>query len=372
VDLANTPVPRIPPPRALTRVLTPGTPANGLLRFGLWLLTGLVVAVAARNLLLGYPWLVDAIIPLRAGERWRQGLPPYLADSFAVGPGYGLPFLYPPAVLPVIGLLAALPPTVVLVAWFAVGAAAAVFSLRRLAVPTFAIPIVLLWPPFLEALLGANVQLLLFAAFTALFFGQQQQRGVAPVERDLAEDARTPVRPGLQAAVVLALKVTQAHPWAHLARHNIKAALLGAAVVASAVAPTLLLTGVEVWREWTAQLARASDSSWPLYGASFLRSFPREVAVAVVFATLAGAAFVPRRRAAAWVGLLAIVGSPSLRVFGLLFLLPAMVAIRREISLVAALLVATYTFEGWWLAVSLVALALGLSRRYPSLLESSQ
>ena len=73
---------------------------------------------------------------------------------------------------------------------------------------------------------------------------------------------------------------------------------------------------------------------------------------------------VPTHRAGAWVGLLTVIGSPSLRVFGLLFLLPAMLTIRREISLVAALLVATYSLEGWWLAIAIVGGALVASERW--------
>ena len=69
---------------------------------------------------------------------------------------------------------------------------------------------------------------------------------------------------------------------------------------------------------------------------------------------MAAVLVVPNRHAGAWIGLLAVIGSPSLRVFGLLFALPAMLVIRREIALVAGLLIATYTFEGWWIAVGLV------------------
>jgi hypothetical protein len=75
------------------------------------------------------------------------------------------------------------------------------------------------------------------------------------------------------------------------------------------------------------------------------------------------AALVPSRHAAAWLGLLMIVGNPSLRVFGLLYLLPGMLLIRREIALIAALLAATYTSVGWWVAVLLVGGTLALAYR---------
>ena len=49
-----------------------------------------------------------------------------------------------------------------------------------------------------------------------------------------------------------------------------------------------------------------------------------------------------------------VVGNPSLRIFGLLFLLPGMLLIRRELALLAAILVATYAPPGMWLALAIV------------------
>ena len=77
--------------------------------------------------------MVDIEIPLRAADRWIQGSQPYLASSFAAPVGYDLPFLYPPVVLP------------------------------------FLVPLILAWPPFAEGILGGNVQVLLVAAFVAVF-----------------------------------------------------------------------------------------------------------------------------------------------------------------------------------------------------------
>ena len=47
--------------------------------------------------------------------------------------------------------------------------------------------------------------------------------------------------------------------------------------------------------------------------------------------------FVPRERAGAWIGVLSVVGSLSLHIFGLLFLVPSMFLIRREAALMAAI-----------------------------------
>lgn len=363
-------VPRTAPAgTALVRVLTAGTPSNRLLRFGLAVIAASMTLIALRNLLLLYPWAADVVIPFRAGQRWLAGQPVYLPASFLVGPGYDLPFLYPPPVLPVLAALALLPAAPVIAGWMAAGVLAAVFAARRLAVPTRFIPLLLMWPPFAEALLGGNVQLALFAAFCALFFPPQVLRGAPPRQRDLVSDHRAMHVPGLQALAVMSLKVTQAHAFVYLARRRPWAALAGGLIGLAITLVTLAATGLGPWLSWFEQLSRASDPAWPLYGASFLRPLPREATMLIVGTLIVAAAFVPNRHAAAWLGILMVVGSPSLRIFGLLFLLPAMAIVRREIALVAALLVATYTFEGLWLAVGIVAAALAGASRLPSLLE---
>jgi hypothetical protein len=82
-----------------------------------------------------------------------------------------------------------------------------------------------------------------------------------------------------------------------------------------------------------------------------------------------GAIAVPRARAGAWIGLLTVIGAPTLRLYGVIFAVPAMLELRREISLTAAILVATYTFEGLWLGIGLIAGAYAVSARVPALLE---
>ena len=70
--------------------------------------------------------------------------------------------------------------------------------------------------------------------------------------------------------------------------------------------------------------------------------------------------FVPRERAGAWIGVLSVVGSLSLHIFGLLFLVPAMLFIRREAALMAAIFIATYSYEGAWTGILIVTAALAI------------
>ena len=76
---------------------------------------------------------------------------------------------------------------------------------------------------------------------------------------------------------------------------------------------------------------------------------------------------VPPRRASAWIGILALLGAPAIHMFTLLFLLPAMLLVRREIALVAAILIATFIASYIWAAIALVAWTLAAMDRWPVL-----
>ena len=347
-----------------------GSGTDRLLRAGLLALVALLTSVAVNNLLRHYPWGVDVQIPLRAAQRWVQGDRPYLPESFRAGVGYDLPFLYPPFVLPFLVPLLALPRLALAAGWFALEVAIGAWTCRRLAIPWRWVPLVLLWPPFAEGLLGGNVQIVLFGAFVGLLFAPASAQGSwHPLDWDPADDRRPALMTGLLGVVNGALKVTQAHPWVLLLRRRPRAALLGAGAVVLILLVTLPLTGSQLWFDWLAQLNRANDPNWPLVGASFTQYLPRPLAIGVTVMTIGLAFVVPRRYAGAWLGILMIVGSPSLRIFGLLFLLPGMLVIRRELALLAAFLVTTYMISGIWLAVVLVAGSLALGLRYPALLE---
>ncbi|MEO8228251.1 MAG: glycosyltransferase family 87 protein [Chloroflexota bacterium] len=340
-----------------------------LLRCGLWILTGIAVVLAVKDLLVGYPVGVDVEIPLRAARRWLDGGQPYLAASFQAPVGPDLPFLYPPFVLPVIAPLARLPAGLVVAAWLAVGVAVAIWTCRRLAIPWPWVPFVLLWPPFLEGLLGGNVQVILFAAFVGLLFKPPARAGFHPLERVPGEDARPAWVDGLLAVVNGAVKPSQAHPWILLVRRRPGAALLGLTTLGVTMILSLALTGPALWLDWLSQLGRAADPAWILGGAGLARGLPAGAGLALALGTMVATFFLPRHRAAAWLGILMIVGSPSLRMFGVLTLLPAMLTVRRELALVAALCIASYTLVGLWLGVALVSGALAAGERWPAWLE---
>jgi hypothetical protein len=302
---------------------------------------------------------VDIEIPLRAANRWLHAGQPYLASSFAAPAGYDLPFLYPPVVLPFLAPLTWLPREIVLPVWLAGVLGAAVFTLRRLRVSWICVVPVLAWPPFAEGILGGNVQVLLAAAFVAVFVPDptsQPSRG-------------SDLRAGILAAVIPVFKVSQPHAWFGLLRARPRAAILGALAVVVTVAVTLPLVGSNLWLDWSDQLKRAADPAWPLAGASLTTGLPAVVGLVVLGASVAATFVVPRPRLVAWVGALTVLGAPSMRMFGVLFLLPALVRIRLEIALVAALLIATYTLQGLWAGIALAIVGLLGAERYPSFQE---
>ena len=352
--------------------LAVGSSSNRLLRVGLGAIAVAIIAYSlVVHLLLVYPFSVDLEIPLRAAQRWVDGGQPYLASAFTAPPGATQPFLYPPFILPVAAALLHVPKLPLQLAWFALCLGSAVFAVRRLAFPLAWWPFVLAWSPFAEGIIGGNVQIPAFACFVALFWRRSGQPDrFRPVERNVAEVAGSAVRLGLLSATIGALKVSQLQPWLFLARHRPAAAAVGVAAVVGVVALSLPLTGTNLWLDWLAQLGRATDPAWELSGIALARFTPPGVGLVVtVVATLAVTVIPNRTGAAAWIGLLSVWGTPSLHPFGLLFLLPAMLVIRREIALVAAMLIATTTYEGSWAGIVLITVAFVGAARYRGLAE---
>lgn len=331
---------------------------------------GLAVAIVAKTLIdlfTYYPYGVDVEIPLRAARRFADGGQPYLPEAFEVVAGPDLPFLYPPVTLPFLVPVLALPRALVLVVWTSFCLACGVFACRRLAIPGLAIPVVLAWAPFSEALLGGNVQVPLFAAFVAILF----RGGGAPWRprpRDVAEaTSGRAAGDGLQATLIGAIKVSLAQPWLWVLRRRPAAALFGALVVIGLCVVTLPIVGLDRWFDWLGQAGRSGDPAWGAIGWPLSAYLGRPIGLVVTALSLVAVFFVPVRLAGAWIGLLAIVGAPSLHIFGLLFLLPAMLEIRREIALVAFLAIGTYTNPGLVLGTTLAAVAFVLSARVPML-----
>jgi Glycosyltransferase family 87 len=332
------------------------TPRRLLLASLVGILVILVAKALVGTVLIAPRFGVDVEIPLRAAERWIAGQPPYLASAFTSPPGATQPFLYPPYVLPIFALLTNVPRLVLDVMAFALMLVMAVLACRRLAIPWVWLPLALAWPPFAEPIFGGNVQVLLFAAFVFLFLRPGSENWLS-VNRDVADPRKSSVLIGGLATVVGAIKVSQLQPWIYLLRRRPRAALGGALGIVVVAAASLIFTGIGPWFDWVAQLRLAADPTWDLGGFALPRFLPSGIGLLIAAACLVAVWFAPRRNAGAWVGLLSVVGSLSLHIFGLLFLVPAMLVIRREVALVAAICIATYSYQGAWAGIALVVVA---------------
>lgn len=312
----------------------------------------LTVGVAWWGYAHSYPVGGDVELMYRAGSRWLAGDVVYDPGAFTAAPGAGQPFLYPPYVLPVLGVVSLVPLQLVQVTWMGALVVLAAASCRRLRSPWPLVGAALIWPPFAESLLGGNLQIVLFSLFVWLGW-TGRGASLSPQTRDLGNPDEPAWRLSAATTAIGAVKIGLFHPWLHLARSRRGAATAGALALVAVAFLSVMLMGTELWFEWLAQLVRATDPAWQ-YGGFAL---PRMIGPAglVVVAALAVAVLTGRPGTMAGVGICMVVGAPSLYIFGILFLLPAMLRIRRELALGAAVLVATNTYLGAWMGILLVA-----------------
>jgi hypothetical protein len=234
-------------------------------------------------------------------------------------------------------------------------------------------PLLLISPPFAEGILGGNVQILLFALFTALFVAQDRSTPpFHPMPRDPADPTGPTIRDGLMATTIAAFKVGQLHPWLYVAVRRWRAALVGVVIFGLVVLATVPITGIALWADWVDQVRRAADPGWAVSGLGLGRYIGPLPATLIAIACILAVAFVPRHEAGAWVGVLSVIGSLSLRTYGLLFLAPAGLAIRRELGLLAFALIGTFTEAGMWAGIWVIAGAWLASTRWPRLRERRQ
>jgi hypothetical protein len=309
-----------------------GSGANRRLTLVLGLIVGAACLLGLRNMIAGFPAGIDFEIPLRAASRWAGGSQAYPPSAMQVQSGPDLPFLYPPFLLPLLAPLAALPRDIVTGTWLILCAACGVWICRRLAIPWVAVPFVLAWPPFSEGLITGNVQIWSFAAFVALLYepadGALRQRTFVP-----AQDALN----GILAVGVGALKVTQLLPVLYLARRRRRAVLVGIGAMAALVIAMLPLTGTVVYGDWLAQLSRAADPGWAIGGVGIGRRLGLPDLLPVVLG-IAVALSIHGRDSAAWLGIALLTAMPGVHGYAFLFLLPGLLTIRRDFSLLLAVL----------------------------------
>jgi hypothetical protein len=127
----------------------------------------------------------------------------------------------------------------------------------------------------------------------------------------------------------------------------------------------LPLTGLSIYGDWLAQLQRAASPAWTIGGVAL----GRLIGIPDLLLSVAGIALalsVRGRCSAAWLGVATIIATPSVHGYTFLFLVPGLLTLRRDISLlVAAMFLGVYHAYGWWAGCLIVAYFLVAGTRWP-------
>jgi hypothetical protein len=284
--------------------------------------------------------LRDFDIYLKAGDRWLRGLPVYEQTPLRKVPEdlSNYPFLYPPLTLPLFGALSLLPLPVAIVGWWGGSAAALLAGLRRVGLDWRWCLVLIAWPPILQGLWVGNVAIPLFLFF-AIAPWRSSTLAVGPIFKLYSG--------------IAGLWLLRREHWRSLAF-----AVLG---VLAAVALTLPLVGIGLWRDWLdgLQVYQVSQRLLPnLYGFGLARYVPW-----VVFLLIAGIVLVLALRTRdrgdqlARLGVATVTGSPSLFSHGFLVALPAMVTLDTPWFWLAFGLTACAPGLAWFLVVALIVIA---------------
>lgn len=283
--------------------------------------------------------LRDLGIYLRAGEHFAAGTPVYLQAIVTEAPidKTTYPFLYPPPTLPFLAVLAALPRTLVELAWVVGSAGLAVWGLRLLGLSLGWAVAALLWPPFFQGLYVGNVAVPAFALFAvAPWFGA-----------------------GLILAATFKAYSAVAALWLVRTRRFGQAGL-GIAILGGLALVTLPLVGLDAWRAWVdgLRLYAASQPVVPaLVGFGLAAYVPTAMSVGLAVAAVVWAWLGRGLDGLARFGVATVVASPSLFTHGFLVALPAFLGLRP----IPLWLVLGFTSVapglGWWLSIVLVVVA---------------
>lgn len=282
----------------------------------------------------------DLLLYLQAGNAVLHGLPVY-TDAVLTQPPLDptqLPFVYPPVTLPFLAVLSVIPRPIMELLWLGLAGGASVASLRCFGVRWPWLPILLLWPPFVQGFWTGNASILLLLAFAATPF--------APALLALPPLIKLPL--GLTG-----LWLPRERRWRALGR--------GLAVVAVLILVTLPLVGMRAWQDWLGGLAAFAQSTANIpviQGVALTRFVGPELAIGLA-AGLAVVAFLRKGRdSLAAFGLASLALSPTLYLHGLT---PALASfLRLRASAFWFLMAVSASFargQAWWLVVGILVVA---------------
>jgi hypothetical protein len=292
----------------------------------------------------------DLGLYLDAGAAWLDGRAVYLAEPLTVAPSFsGLPFVYPPFVLPFFGALSRLPEGLAIALWEALAVAAVIVALKLLGIRTRWIVPLLLWPPIAVGLSVGNA-----APFGLVALAAGWRWGAALVLGGVFKPQ----------TAIPALWLFREGRWGSFA--------LGLIGIAALALATLPFTGLSIYGDWLRGLQAFDESirTFPgLAGGALQRYVPQTLAVAIAVVAAGAALTASGRMGLSRFGIVAIVASPTLYVHGLAFLLPAALSLDTVSFWLVLGVLPTLMFvepSGWelWLviAATFAALVVGLTR----------
>jgi len=273
-------------------------------------LTGVAAVLGALTIMPTQP-LRDLGVYLRAGDAFAAGSPVYMDRILPAIPvdRTQYPFLYPPLLLPPLAFLAGAPRLAVDIAWVAGSLATLCLALRAFGLPWRWVVAAVAWRPIFEGLWVGNVAVPLLACL-ALAIRHPSLLVVPPVFKAYSGTA--------------ALWLIRERRWRSL--------VLGSVAVAAAVALTLPMTGLELWRSWVAGLGwfARSQPVFPgyLYGIALQRFVGFVPALALGILVLGAALLARGREGLARLGLATPVLAQSVFLHGLLVAIPSMAGLR--------------------------------------------
>lgn len=299
-----------------------------------------------------YGFLRDLGLYLRAGDAFLAGTPVYTEVPLtqAVTDPTLSPFLYPPLTVPFFAVLALLPRVLVQAGWLLGSLAASVGMLRWFGVRWRWVPVLLLWPPFVQGLWVGNADipvLIFFAAATA--------RGALVVVPGI-------FKPQL---AVAGLWLVRERQW--------RSIVVAVGALAAGCLVTLPIVGTGAWVSWARALVAFGTTTANLpavKGLALAHYVPAEAAIALGLAAVAVALTRRGRDGLTGFGLASLAVSPTLYQHGFALGLPAFLPLP-GLALWATLAVTStfYNPQGWWwfVALALVAPHVPALRRTESL-----
>ena len=285
----------------------------------------------------------DLLLYLRAGAAMLHGLPVYSDAVLTQAPADPtlLPFVYPPVTLPFLAVLALLPTRLVELAWLGLGVGASVAALRCFGVRWAWVPIVLLWPPFIQGFWTGNANTFLLLAFAAAPY--------APAL--LAVPPLVKLQLGLTG-----LWLPRERRWRALAQ--------GLAAVVILVVATLPFVGVGAWHDWLgaqSAFAQTTANIRPIQGLALTRFVGPLAAVGLGLVILAIALLRTGRDGLATLGLASMAISPTLYLHGLTPALAGLFRLRGAGLWFLLAVTASFSHgQNWWQLVAIVVIAPGI------------